>query len=116
MKKINLLLTSLTLFGLLSFSGCGSNEDSSNSSSTIEVERVTYEVIVKTIGNRRLGDVTVELYKDNVLVESGVTNFIGKAVIEAPKGEYDVQLKNLPAGVIIEDEFAENLDNILLNV
>lgn len=105
MKKINLLLTSLTLFGLLSFSGCGSNEDSSNSSSTIEVERVTYEVIVKTIGNRRLGDVTVELYKDNVLVESGVTNFIGKAVIEAPKGEYDVQLKNLPAGVIIEDEF-----------
>lgn len=99
MKKTNLLLTSLTLFGLLSFSGCDSNASSSVG------PLVDYEVIVKTISDRRVGDVTVELYKDDKLVESAVTNFIGKAVINAPQDTYRVELKNLPAGVFYETDF-----------
>ena len=101
MKKTNLLLTSITLFGLLSFAGCDTNN---SSSSTVE-EIVTYEIFVKTINGRRVSDVTVEIYKDDTLIESAVTSFTGKAVVEIPKSTYRVELTNLPAGHYYDQSF-----------
>ena len=107
MKKTNLFLTSITLFGLLSFAGCENNSSSSNtlSSSTVE-EYVDYELIVKTIGNRRVGDVTVEIYKGDSLVKSAVTNFMGKATVNIPKDSYRVELTNLPAGHYYDESYS----------
>lgn len=113
MKKINLILLSTTLFSLCTFSGCIRDKDSSTTSISLdEANSVTHTFVVKTNGNNRIPDVTIEVYKENVMVKSAVTNYIGKAEIKLPKDNYKVELKNLPQGVYYKNSFEINSSSV----
>ena len=85
MKKMNLFLSTLTLCGLVSFAGCNntnsntSSSTSSVSSSIVAAETVTYKFTVKSISGDRVGDATIEIYKDGkykcLVHEKGVYAF-----------------------------------------
>lgn len=100
MKKINLALSIATLFSMVTISGC----DEKNSSSNRQLVEHTLSVLANE--ERRLNNVTIEIYNKEELVDTVVTNYIGNAAIEIYEGTYTVTLSNLPAGVHAEDSYS----------
>ena len=111
MKKMNLFLSTLTLCGLVSFAGCNntnsntSSSTSSVSSSIVAAETVTYKFTVKSISGDRVGDATIEIYKDGKYIAEVMTDLIGNASIDLVKATYTAKVFDLPKGLASEEEF-----------
>ena len=86
MKKMNLILSSLTLIGLLSFVGCEKNENSTNSSTKIsdttstEKHKVTFVLnngednIVRDVTHGKYASEPLKITKNNHLVDAWYTD------------------------------------------
>ena len=110
MKKINLFLSALTLCGLISFNGCGETSNStpvvsSSSSSIVAANIVEYKFTVKSVSGDRIGEVTIEIYKDGKYVTEVVTDLIGNAKIELQEAKYTAKVVGLPKGLASDKEF-----------
>ena len=113
MKKINLFLSALTLCGLISFSGCngtsnstqGVNSTASNTSSIVAANKVEYKFTVKSVSGDRIGEVTIEIYKNGQYIAEVMTDLIGNAKIELQEANYTAKVFDLPKGLKNDQEF-----------
>ena len=96
MKKlfIALLCACLCVCTALGFVACDNNSGGENT----PAQTISYEIIVEQIDKTPEAGITVNLYQNGLVVASGVTNTVGKAVVSAAADVYDVGLSNLPSG------------------
>ena len=120
MKKMNLFLSIMTLCSLFTFSGCKGTSNSTQgvptSSSIVAANKVEYKFTVKSIAGDRIGDVTIEIYKNEQLITEVQTDMIGNAKIELPEDNYTVMVSGLTKGYVFEEAISIRAGQNLIEV
>ena len=107
LKKILSII--LTLAMLLSMAGCGSNDESPETSAADTAE-TAYTVSIRTQGNMALSGIDVYVYADDTLTdlkEYGQTDENGQVQFTLPQSDdYAIALSVVPQGYAVETSYA----------
>lgn len=71
-------------------------------------KKSNFSVNVKSIHGKNLENVTVEIYSDNVLLNSKQTDENGYCSFDDKRGKYDIKLSNLPSGYYVTKDYQTN--------
>lgn len=99
-KKFCFLMLNALLLSTFALSSCNKG----NNSSEVEGEIKNYTINVEAISGRKLSDLAVEVYKDDTLVKSMVTDENGSVSFSINDSNYSVDLPNLPDGYIVDKD------------
>ncbi len=100
-KQKHILLLSSLLFSTIAMSAC----DKNNSSST-NGEIKDYTININAITGKNLEGIAVEIYDNDKLVKSALTNSDGDVSFSIEDKDYDIELRSLPKGHYLEKEFS----------
>ena len=103
MKKCNLFFTGLLLISSFTMAAC--NKNTSSSDSSIITGLVSdYNINISAISGRKLSGLAVEIYKDNKLVKSVLTDENGDVSFSISDDNYTIDLPNLDEGYYLDKE------------